>query len=54
MMPSASVSTSVDTTICIAETVIVGRVPDYYTNITNMPQDLQDSIFDFNNPAEID
>ena len=34
MIPLATVSTTVETDILIAETVIVGRVPDTYLNVT--------------------
>jgi len=50
MMPVSSVSATVDTTICVAETVIVGRVPEYYTNITDLPDDLGENILNFPNP----
>ncbi len=53
MMPVSSVSATVDTTICVAETVIVGRVPEYYTNITDMPDDVADNILNFHNPLEV-
>ncbi|HWQ50563.1 MAG TPA: sporulation protein YunB [Terriglobales bacterium] len=50
MMPVSSVTATVDTTICVAETVIVGRVPEYYTNISDMPSDVEENILNFLNP----
>ena len=54
MMPVSNVSTTVDTTICVAETVIVGRVPEYYTNITDLPDDLGENILNFRNPTSVE
>ncbi len=54
MMPVSNVSTNVVTSICVAETVIVGRVPEYYTNITDLPDDLGESLMNFPNPVPYD
>ncbi|HWP79241.1 MAG TPA: sporulation protein YunB [Candidatus Acidoferrum sp.] len=54
MMPVSSVTATVDTTICVAETVIVGRVPEYYTNISDMPQDVEENILNFLNPIPVE
>lgn len=34
LMPIKSVSNTIKTSICIAETVLMGKVPDYYTSVT--------------------
>ena len=51
LVPSAAQSTKVTTEYCVAETVIVGTVPEAYTKINRLNDELEESdiddIFDF-------
>ncbi len=51
LIPSAPESISVETIYCVAETVIVGKVPDAYTKINRSNDDISESeiddIYDF-------
>lgn len=46
MMTGYTTSTEIDTDFCIAETVIVGKIPDAYTNVqtngSNIPEKIND------------
>ena len=50
-MPFNSVHQSVETTVCAAETVLVGEIPSAYTNVQNIGDfdglDLTGDIVDF-------
>ncbi len=51
LIPSASKKMQVETKVCLAETVIVGKVPDAYTKINRFYDDISESeiddIYDF-------
>lgn len=47
VIPGYTVSTEVETNFCLAETVIVGTVPDSYTQVEDSSRDVIPKIFDF-------
>ncbi|MBC8535529.1 sporulation protein YunB [Feifania hominis] len=53
LMPISSVTSEVTTSICIAETVIVGTVPEYYTNVDTSKENMVGDINDYGWNANI-
>ncbi len=49
VLPASTVDTTIVTTVPVAETVIIGEVPDNYTNVTDASEWMQDQIIDFRN-----
>lgn len=47
VMPGFTTSTIIDTDFCIAETVIVGKVPDAFTNIDTLGTALPNAVSDY-------
>lgn len=50
-MPFRSISETVETSVCAAETVLVGSVPDAFTNVQNYAssegEEISDDVADF-------
>jgi len=53
VLPLYTSRTQVTTEICLAETVIIGAVPDYYTQIDGVESDISGLISDYG-PGQID
>ena len=53
VLPGYTNKSSVTTEICLAETVIIGAVPDYYTKIEGVEGDLTGLVSDYG-PGQID
>lgn len=53
VLPWHTYKTTISTEICMAETVIIGAVPDYYTQIDGVESDLSGLVSDYG-PGQID
>ncbi len=47
IIPGYSTSTEINMNFCLAETVIIGIVPEAFTNVESSPDDVVGDIFDF-------